>query len=277
MPLEGNWRSICLSAALRRMLLRFQCAHAILTALILIAAVGSAGWLYYRNSRARWARNEALPKIRQLIASSDYAAAFELTRRALKYTPDDPRLKQHWSEISIPITLASTPPGVTVFYRPFGDANLPWQLVGRPSRQRPRAIGVPADSTEKPGFSDSEFAAFTLGLQGSNIPLSRAGEIPDRMVPVPARAPWAGPSNVMPLPDYFIDKFEVTNRQFQQFIDAGGYRDAKYGVIHFSKMAMKFLRSRPCCCFVTQRGGQDSPIGSSERIQRIRRTFPCQV
>jgi len=40
----------------------FSVRARILTALILIAAVGSAGWLYYRNSRARWARNEALPR-----------------------------------------------------------------------------------------------------------------------------------------------------------------------------------------------------------------------
>jgi len=97
------------------------------------------------------------------------------------------------------------------------------------------------------------------------------------MVPVPARAPWAGPSNVMPLPDYFIDKFEVTNRQFQQFIDAGGYRDANTGVIHFSKDGHEIPPEQALLLFRDATGGQDSPIGSSERIQRIRRTFPCQV
>ena len=32
----------------------------------------------------------------------------------------------------------------------------------------------------------------------------------------------------MELPSYFLDKFEVTNRQFKDFVDAGGYREAKY-------------------------------------------------
>ncbi|MDZ4796521.1 MAG: SUMF1/EgtB/PvdO family nonheme iron enzyme [Bryobacteraceae bacterium] len=30
------------------------------------------------------------------------------------------------------------------------------------------------------------------------------------------------------MPDFFLDKFEVTNSQFQQFVSAGGYRDQKY-------------------------------------------------
>ncbi len=25
------------------------------------------------------------------------------------------------------------------------------------------------------------------------------------------------------MPDYFIDRYEVTNRQFKQFVDQGGY------------------------------------------------------
>ena len=45
----------------------------------------------------------------------------------------------------------------------------------------------------------------------------------------------AGPIDVMPLPDYFLDKFEVTNRQFKQFVDAGGYRDSKYWRQRFRK------------------------------------------
>ena len=32
----------------------------------------------------------------------------------------------------------------------------------------------------------------------------------------------------MELPSYFLDKFEVTNRQFKDFVDAGGYREPKY-------------------------------------------------
>lgn len=59
--------------------------------------------------------------------------------------------------------------------------------------------------------------------------------MPAGMVAVPALTPWMGPSDVMPLPDFFLDGFEVTNRQFQQFLDSGGYRDLKYWHYPFRK------------------------------------------
>jgi formylglycine-generating enzyme required for sulfatase activity len=35
---------------------------------------------------------------------------------------------------------------------------------------------------------------------------------------------WDRPTDVrVPLNDYYIDKFEVSNREFKEFIDAGGY------------------------------------------------------
>lgn len=210
----------------------------VIAACVLIAAVASAGWLYYRGRRARWARNEALPKIQALIVKGDYPAAFDLTRTALGYVPDDPQLKQHWSEISFPLTLTTTPPGARASYRPYGDANSPWRLVGVTPFENVRTpLAYVHLRVEKDDSEPAEFAAYTAALQGQNIPLYRNGQVPAGMVPVPAQAPWMGPSDVMPLPDYFLDRFEVTNRQFQQFVDAGGYRDPKYWRDPFRKDA----------------------------------------
>jgi serine/threonine protein kinase len=204
----------------------------VITACVLIAAVAaiaSAGWLYYRASRARWTRDEALPKIQDLIGKGDYPAAFDLTRTALGYVPDDPQLKQHWSEVAFPITISTTPSGAKVSYRPYGDAKSPWRLVGVTPFDNVRIpFAYMHLRVEKDGSEPAEFASFPFFLQGRNIPLYRTGQVPAGMVPVPARAPWMGPNDVMPLPDYFLDRFEVTNRQFQQFLDAGGYRDPKY-------------------------------------------------
>jgi eukaryotic-like serine/threonine-protein kinase len=204
----------------------------VITALVLIAAIAaiaSAGWLYYRGRRARWARNEALPQIQALILKGDHPAAFDLTRTALGYLPDDPQLKQHWSEVSLPITLTTTPPGAKVLYRPYGDAKSPWRLVGVTPLDNVRIpFAFMHLRVEKDGSEPAEFVSFGFFLQGRDIPLYRTGQVPPGMVPVRARATWMGPNDVMPLPDYFLDKFEVTNRQFQQFLDAGGYRDQKY-------------------------------------------------
>jgi serine/threonine protein kinase/pimeloyl-ACP methyl ester carboxylesterase len=201
----------------------------ILIAAALIATISFSGWLYYRNWRSRWTREEALPRIRNLVAKGDYVAAFDLTRKALQYVPDDPQLKQHWFEISLPINLTSTPPGAKVLYKRYGEADAPWRLVGEtPFANVPMPAFFMQVRLEKKGFESAEFATHGVVLLGQNIPLSTAGSVPAGMVVAPARPSWLGPLNIMPLPDYFLDKFEVTNRQFKQFVDAGGYRDSKY-------------------------------------------------
>jgi formylglycine-generating enzyme required for sulfatase activity len=34
--------------------------------------------------------------------------------------------------------------------------------------------------------------------------------------------------SIVDIPDYWMDRYEVTNREFKQFVDAGGYRKAEY-------------------------------------------------
>ena len=53
--------------------------------------------------------------------------------------------------------------------------------------------------------------------------LDRTGDIPSGMVRVAGAETAAGP-----LGDFFIDRHEVTNRQFREFVDGGGYRDPEY-------------------------------------------------
>ena len=43
---------------------------------------------------------------------------------------------------------------------------------------------------------------------------------------------WIGPYN---LPKYFIDRFEVTNRDYQKFVDSGGYAKKEYWREKFTK------------------------------------------
>lgn len=195
------------------------------SAIVLIAIVGAVGWLHYQNRNARWTRDEALPKIQSLVARGDYVQAFALTRTALGYAPDDPQLKQHWANLSWPLTMTTIPPHAHMSLRPFGAANLAWNRVGKTPLQ---CVRVPLANVririEKDGMEPLEFATFTAFLQGQKIKLQRTGTIPVGMVSVPKEAPPAGPVKIKALPDYFLDKFEVSNVQFQAFINAGGYR-----------------------------------------------------
>src|SRR5262249_54379475 len=63
-----------------------------------------------------------------------------------------------------------------------------------------------------------EIGTFTLA------PVATAGR---QMVSVP-RGGVELDTGSTDVPDYWIDKFEVTNREFRQFVDAGGYRTRDY-------------------------------------------------
>ena len=207
-----------------------------LACLVLVTAL--AGWLYYRNSLARWTRNEALPQIRSLVEKDDLAAAFDLTRTALGYTPDDPDLKQLWLQVAMPVSISTTPPGAQVSYRPYGDIKSPWKRVGiTPFKQAQMPYAYVNVRIEKEGLEILEIAAMTLTLNGANITLAPLGYLPQRMVAVPEMSSWANPSisSGMRLPDYFLDKYEVTSKEFKKFIDDGGYRNEK----HWSQQFLK--------------------------------------
>jgi dienelactone hydrolase len=62
------------------------------------------------------------------------------------------------------------------------------------------------------------------------VTLAPEAAAPARMVlvNVPGGIYTIGIAGTVPLTDFWIDKFEVTNREFTQFVAAGGYRDAKY-------------------------------------------------
>jgi formylglycine-generating enzyme required for sulfatase activity len=48
------------------------------------------------------------------------------------------------------------------------------------------------------------------------------------MVFVPGGRYRPGVAEAVTLPDYWIDQYEVTNARFKAFVDAGGYRDARW-------------------------------------------------
>ena len=65
-----------------------------------------------------------------------------------------------------------------------------------------------------------------------SLRLAPEGEVPDGMVLVPGADSLGGVIGIAavdgPRDSYFIDRHEVTNRQFKQFVDQGGYQKREY-------------------------------------------------
>ncbi|RPJ53314.1 MAG: serine/threonine protein kinase, partial [Acidobacteria bacterium] len=103
----------------------------VLLALILAAAIATGAWLAYRESRARWARNVALPEIARLSRAGPSARAFVLAREARRYLPDDASLQDALRVVAVLPLIQTTPPGALVQWRDYSAPDdSPWETLG---------------------------------------------------------------------------------------------------------------------------------------------------
>jgi serine/threonine protein kinase/dienelactone hydrolase len=194
-------------------------------ALLMIAIlVGAWRWRVV-TSRAHWARNVAPPEIRRLSNRGDNGEAFLLARQALDVAPDDPNLAQLWRDVSLPAVITSDPAGADVAFAAYRTPTI-WLPVGRTPLNGVRvATGLLRLRISKAGFQPIEAS---LSPPGMRIRLDPVEAVPPGMVRVVGRRDPPRFGLVATLDDYWIDRFEVTNRQFKEFVDQGGYQRREY-------------------------------------------------
>jgi hypothetical protein len=143
--------------------------------------------------------------------------------RALRAAPNDRRVQDAFAAATVPLTI-NEPVGADVYFREYTNADAPWALAGRIPLNDARApLGELQWKLVKDGFDTIEGASPMFPV----IALRPAGETPPGMTYVRGGLVRNGTAAVQ-LPDFWIDKYEVTNREFKRFVDAGGYRDSKY-------------------------------------------------
>jgi serine/threonine protein kinase/formylglycine-generating enzyme required for sulfatase activity len=209
--------------------------------LVLIAVCLFTVWFFTRNAKVRWAKEQAIPELLKLSNKGDFAAAFHLAQQAERYIPEDPRLTEIWPEISRQTTVETDPPGADVFIKNYDAADSDWEHLGQSPIEN---IRICRELTQrwkitKDGYETAEQAAFAAN-QKITFELNRIGDIPSGMIRVPGgerfmRMAMLGYLEPVQLGDFLIDKYEVTNKQFKEFVDNGGYRNQDYWRYGFIK------------------------------------------
>ena len=97
-------------------------------ALALLAVGGWRGFQLW--SKARWARDTAVPEIIRLAQAGDFPPAFALATEVERQLGADPRLEPMWQGISTSVSLVTEPPGATVSYKPYADVEGEWTTLG---------------------------------------------------------------------------------------------------------------------------------------------------
>jgi dienelactone hydrolase len=205
----------------------------------ILALAAASGWWSHRAGKIRWARDIALPEITRLADLEQFDKAYLLGLEVEAYLPNDPALAQAFRAMSRVAVVQSEPPGAEVFYRPYGQPT-PWRRLGRTPIQDVRlpagllhlkaeldGFGIAEDVGPPPTASARllrEPAVFRFTLLAKSV-------APDGMVRVRSsdasfrpNIPGLVDPPTVRLPDYWIDRHEVTNREFKRFLDDGGYR-----------------------------------------------------
>jgi len=182
-----------------------------------------------------------LKKIEQFLNEDNYSAAFLLAEKVEKNYQEDEILAELWSRIARSVDISTEPPDAKLSLAFYTDqGSLEWRDLGKSPISD---IKFPRDAIylriEKDGFKKIE----TLRSKYSNnfhFVLDKVEFIPNKMVRIPGgnkRIQLAAYDDYpsVSLPSYFIDKYEVTNKEFKEFIDSGGYRDSIYWEHPFKK------------------------------------------
>jgi serine/threonine protein kinase/dienelactone hydrolase len=223
--------------------------------LVIVVLIAGGVLLVKRSREARWAREVAIPEVSRLSEQGrfgEFGEAFALATRAEKSLPHDPTLTKLWPVISYQVSLQTTPPGADVYRAAYGNAAGPWELVGRtPLRDVRQPRGTFLWKFEKPGFATVMqmtaplFGGFPppIGEPVAAIVTLDADEkiqpgmvrVSQEKLPKELRIPGYEGMPEIALADYWIDQYEVSNRQYKVFVDKGGYQKKEFWKEPFTK------------------------------------------
>jgi dienelactone hydrolase len=233
---------------LHRELLRYQerskvfrgrrVAAALLPAAVALAILAFILRFQAETNRRIWGAQQ-LAEIERLADAGEFAAAFALAHDVERVLPSDPTLANLWPKFSSVVPIGSDPPGARVHRRRIDAPEEEWELLGvtplddlRFIRGAGYRLRLDADGyrtvellqtalyTELPALRD---------LQHLNpVKLDPEDVLPEDMLRVPGFQVGG-----ISYGDYFMDRHEVTNREYKKFLEAGGYRNREYWIHRF--------------------------------------------
>jgi formylglycine-generating enzyme required for sulfatase activity/dienelactone hydrolase len=241
----------------------------VVLALLVIIALGYlAATTIQQNRKTRWAREVALPKIEKLLAKDDWLAAYHTAVEAEKYIPNDPQLKEAFADASKHISIRTDPPGARVYFKEYAKGDESWEFAGLSPIENLRiSRGFKEYKITRDGFDPM------IGFSGSDQKLAQIPRLQIRLDRKLAKAGttsqemiWIEGGKYKPtiidfssLPEadlepYQIDQFEVSNKEYQTFVDAGGYALKNFWKHDFVKEGRKLSWVEAVSGFVDKTG-----------------------
>jgi eukaryotic-like serine/threonine-protein kinase len=208
-------------------------------AAVVVVVVGGA-WV--RQERRVTRATQQIGEINRLASGGEFAAAFALAEQVVPIIPRDSTLQRVRPLFTDFIRIVTVPAGARVFRQhprqPPGD----WEPIGTTPLDSVPMPRFGSDLSyrlriERDGYETAELLPNVFAGWGAlwgvpaldTLRLDRAGAMPG-MVRIPG---WTTrdlmhPGGTIRLNDFHVGKHEVTNREYYQFVSAGGYQRREY-------------------------------------------------
>ncbi|MEP7228392.1 MAG: protein kinase, partial [Gemmatimonadales bacterium] len=218
----------------------------------------------------RWAREQAIPQLLALGDRGEWESAYTLAHRVDGILPGDSLFKALVPKFARRVNIRTDPAGAVVLRKDYAAPDPAWRRLGKTpldsvlvsrsvSRFRIEAPGRRSLDLVNGGFG---FAP-NFGYGGDAIRLDPDSALPTEMLRIPGGDvdvffPGFEHVKKIPLGDYLMDRFEVTNAEFKRFVDSGGYRRPEFWDHPFGKQGQVIPREK-AIAGMTDRTGRPGP------------------
>ena len=254
----------------------------IITLSLVSLTLAASTFIAMKLQTERWTRTLALPEIRRLVDEERFSEALSLALEAERQIPGDPNLEKLWPEFSVETSITTDPTDVDISIREWNATGSEWRHIGT----------TPIDRVRLPKghfhwkLSKKDHATVVL-LRGEpqnemKFRLEKSDSLPPGMVRVVGgeklSISLSAISHIdrLPVGDFLIDRYEVTNRQYQEFVDRGGYASRQYWKQPFIEAGPTLTWEDAMAQFVDSTGAPGPAVWKSGRYPEGQHDHPVR-
>ncbi len=233
--LEGKAEKYVDKTAIKKNRKRISLLFAVIVIVVIAGYAIVNPWM-----KRQEAKNELLPAIQNMVNDNFIppTKAFDMALEVEKKLPNDSTLLKLLPIVSSKVTMQTIPSGAEVWWKDYDKPNDQWRLAGiTPLKDVRFPRPYLRIEIRKKEYQTIEYAgpgAFgRLWADSPTIKLDKIGSLPEGMVRIPSLT--AGMIIVgleanggKKVSEFLIDKYEVTNKQFKNFMNAGGYTNPTF-------------------------------------------------
>lgn len=181
---------------------------------------------------AAWAAQQII-EVRRLADQGKDIEAFDLARAVVEVLPELNDQESFWEDFSFSTNIDSVPPGAEVWRQKADAPAGEWEFLGKTPLKKVRFANLVGSRVRFDLDGHHSIMVLQEALMGPDKPLGFNAYNPAILEPLDQ-----APADMVRLPGftrdlveydaYYMDRYEVTNRDYAKFIAAGGYESPQY-------------------------------------------------